>query len=140
MLTAAPLDQSEIRMAFPIISAVVPDMTLADWLRWARRAVTARSSGRNGLIAVRAAAGHLVGLCIYRVLPGWSQQRSLVVDYLIALDIVDTVPVVDALLDGLERIAERSGCRTIQAALRQADGNGIERFRARGYGPEAMVL
>jgi hypothetical protein len=109
-LDAANLSTADIEPAFALIQALHPSLTLDNWRGFAIPLVDRDLLAQSGLAGVRNEAGYLCGLFVYRVEPDLAHERSLVVDVIAALDVVDARLVIRAMTDAMQATARRFGC------------------------------
>jgi hypothetical protein len=139
--TVAPLTAAEFHPAYPLIRAVAPQVTLTEWLRFARHATARGRAQREGVTTVRhAGRAFPSGLCCWRRDLDLAAGLVLTAEHIIAIDILDAAPVFDALAAELERIAARLGCRAVRSVL-QPDATALsQRLRQGGHQQAATLL
>lgn len=111
---AEPMRASDIRPAYPLIRNTLPNLSFAEWVRFARRA---QASKRTGIMVVRGARPFPVGLFCYRTERDLAQGMVLVAHHFVALELLDTCPVTTALVRGLDELAVRLGCDSVHSIL-----------------------
>ena len=142
-----PLAESEFARAYPLIRAVAPELSLNAWLGFARVFTVSETTPEGGIISAQDDGAYIYGLCCYMVLPHLCNRRSLIVEPIVALHVVDPLGPIEALLEALEPIARRLGCESIQLVLPRSEGSEIESdhpsfdvFRAAGYELDGIKL
>jgi hypothetical protein len=105
-----------LRVAYPLIRLVEPEVDLRSWLSFAAPLVRGRGT-RHGVVTVRYSdQAHPCGICCFRRDRSLRHGEVLTADPLVALDLLDPVPLLSALLGELEVLAGRLGCRAIRIA------------------------
>lgn len=118
------LSGERLAIAFPLVSAVFPRATLADWHAFV--APFAGDGGAGGVIGTVGEAGYLCGVLTYRREPDLTHDRVLQIDLFIALDLVERAAAVRGLVDAAEVKAAELGCRLVRIRL----GDGAPRLEA----------
>jgi len=137
----APLTAAEFHAAYPLVRAVAPRVSLADWLRFARRATARGRSRREGVTTIRhEGRRHPCGLCCWRRDLDLEAGQVLTAEHIIAIDMLDPAPVIDALTTELERLAEQLGCASVRSVLHPDARTLAERLRQGGHLPAATLL
>jgi hypothetical protein len=136
-----PLAPVEFRPAYPLVRAVAPQVSLEEWLRFARHATGRARTGREGVTTVRhAGRAFPSGLCCWRRDLDLAEGLVLTAEHIIAVDILDAAPMFDALAAELERIAARLGCRAVRSVLHPDATALAQRLRQGGHQPAATML
>lgn len=130
-----PVTADLVGQAFPVVQAAAPDVTLEQW-----RAFATNPPGENGmgLVGVFNEQDYIVGLFAYRREPHLQHGRILRICHLAAVDLVDSEPVLQALLQAIEDQAKAQDCSAILMAtpasyLKVAAHWMHPLFAARGY-------
>ena len=135
------LGRDQIRAVYPLIREAVPTLDLAAWLRFARQLMGGRRSGQCGIVAARREGRAFpCGLFCYRVEVDLRRGRTLVADHFVALDLLDPGAVVAALVEELEALAARLGCRAVRSVVHGGAPGVADELRAAGHRPEAELL
>jgi hypothetical protein len=116
----------------------LPALDLKAWRALVKEFTAAARQGRGGILCVRNGRGYLCGLCTYRVEHD-DKLRRLVVQHLIALDILNESLIADALVRGVEKAAAGLGCAAIHALVNAADEPLLERLTLRGHEPKLVM-
>ena len=115
---ARPLDPGSADRAFAVARNAVLGLSLAEWRRFLEESARGRTGG-GGVLAVQNRLGIIQGLCRYAFEPTLGRGRVCTAEVLVALDLVDEVPVVLALIQGLEDLARRKGATALRSRLAQ---------------------
>lgn len=134
---AIPLTPADIDAAFPLIQNLWPEHSLIDWRLFANQRL---GSGQGGILGLRGESGHLNGLAIWRRASDLEHGLVLIVDYLVALDLVEPEKVASALVDGLESLATGCGARAVQVTLPPTETILLRPFLAAGHHLEGVKL
>jgi hypothetical protein len=142
------LAAAQLAQAFPLMHAVEPALTPESWRDYGEALAAPDQPARGGVLAAFGEDGYIYGLCCYAWRPDpCADTRILAVEQFVVLDLVDHPGAVDALLGGIDRLAERHQARHIDIAIpaRQAlvtsrDGAPAEAFRKAGYVAEGIKL
>ncbi len=136
---AAALNCGEIGIAYPLICAWQPRVTLEAWREFAQ-ALIGDGSPRQGITAIRNEAGYLCGLFVYRVEPDLHHGLALVVDPVAALDVIDVKTVVQAMVEAAEAHAHRLGCEVARFRIPEPQAWLAAQLQGTGHHVEAKVL
>lgn len=137
----APLQPNEFRPAYPLIREFLPAVSLAVWLRFARRATAAARRGREGILSARRdGRAHPSGLLCWRCDPDLVAGYVLTAEHVVALDVLNSDAVLDALLQAFSGIAEDLGCGTTRLLVRTTVAPLSARLIADGHRPAASLL
>jgi hypothetical protein len=140
-MIVAPLTPEMFHPAYPLVRAAAPGISLAEWLRFARRATSPGRAKREGVAAARRAGQRFPsGLCCWRCDPDLAHGQILTAEHVIALDILDPAPVLDALLKELERVAARLHCGAVRSVVQPGAEALSARLLAVGLRPAASIL
>lgn len=134
---AISLTLAEIDAAYPLIQALWPGQNLEGWRSFAARWLDAADSGILGL---RSEAGYLTGIALWRLAPDLEHGPVLIVDYLVALDLLEPGQVAAALADGLENIARHKGAQALHVTLPRTEPLLLQPFLASGHHFEGVKL
>jgi hypothetical protein len=115
-LQVGSLAPEEVERAFPLVQAITPEVSLNEWTNCAKWFL-GPGAMPSGILCAKDEQGYLAGLCCYRVLDVVDQGRTAVADRVIALGLIDPIPVADALIQGIEKEAEQLDCDTLQVTL-----------------------
>lgn len=136
---AAALSPGEIEIAYAVMRAWHPAVTLEAWRGFAQ-AVIGDHLPLQGITAIRNEAGYLCGLFVYRTEPDLHHCRALVVDPVAALDVIDVKAVVRAMVETAESLAQQLGCEVAQFRIPAPQAWLADQLQGTGHLVEAKVL
>jgi hypothetical protein len=140
-LVVSPLTPDLVRPAFPLLREAAPELSLAEWLRFARRLAAPARTRREGILAARRAARPFpCGLCYWRSTPDLAAGHALTAEHVVAMDMLDPALVLDALLLELDQVAERLDCRAVRSVVQPGAGMLSARLVAGGHSPTASLF
>lgn len=116
-LSVRTLTAKQIAQAFPLVRAIVPDLTLENWLDYAKAIAKADGMERGGVVAAQDERGYIFGLFCYKIQYDICHGRTLAIENMVALDMVDRSGAMEALMGALDRIARQKGCQYVHIAL-----------------------
>jgi hypothetical protein len=120
-----PLARGQIRAVYPLIREAIPGLGVAAWLRFAQTATNPRRKSNAGIIVARR-EGHDFpsGLFCYRVDPDPAHGKILVAEHFVAVDLLHPEDVLAALVDELDALGQRLGCKVVRSIVHHADVEG----------------
>jgi len=131
-LRAFPMKYADARAAYPLISMHDSNISLAAWLRFARRFCGGAPS-KAGLISIRDRRGIVHAIYSYRVLPEMHGGLKLSLGNLVVAQMPGS-RVEDAVMNSVDELAARLGCQTV--TIEQRFGGLSHPFAAvRGSSP-----
>ncbi|MCW8308014.1 hypothetical protein AruPA_13270 [Acidiphilium sp. PA] len=113
------MHQADIDPSFPIIRLAMPDVQLAAWRQYARRAITSKSPGRGILAARWHARHHPAGLACFDTRTELDTTKTLCARPVVAVDILHPDRLITALVKQLCAIAQITHCTHLSLALPQ---------------------
>lgn len=119
-ISVARLTSADIDEAFCLARLAFSDLTPGRWRRISRRWTTSEQATSGALLA-RDGAGRLVGIAPFVVRAELCQGKTLWVERVAAFALVDSVPVVIALADGLRATARALDCQRLKVETGAAD-------------------
>jgi hypothetical protein len=126
-----PLPREQIRAVYPLIREAIPGLSLTAWLSFAQGAVGGgRSAGsRRGaqagiIVARREGHGYPSGLFCYRVDPDPALGKVLVAEHFVAVDLLHPADVLAALVDELDALGKRLGCKAVRSIVHESEVEG----------------
>jgi hypothetical protein len=126
---------------FPLLREAIPGLRLQAWLRFARRVAAPRRAGQSGIMVVRRAPRPMpCGLFLWRRDEDLAHGAVLVAEHLVAIDLLDTEPVMTALVMELERLAQRLGCGGIRTMVIRPDAPIATSLLAAGHASEGAAM
>jgi hypothetical protein len=138
--TVRALAPDEIRSAFPLIREAMPAIDFNAWTEFARRLTGRRSANAGVMAAWREGRPFPCGLFCYRVDSILGQGRVLIAEYFVAIDLLDTKAVLDALVGELDALGERLGCAAVRSVVHGGEPELAGGLAAAGHAPEASLL
>lgn len=135
------LDLTQAAAVFPLVREAAPGLTLKAWLRFARGHANPRRTGHEGIMVIRRRPRpHPCGLFVYRREQDLSHGPILVAEHVVAVDVLDTAPVMQALLHEMENLARRLDCTAIRTVLLGPELIQSQRLAEAGHAPEGETL
>ena len=140
-LVVERLSAQQVRLAFPLMRLAIPALTLAAWLRFARRTATANPSANKGILVVRRRGNpHLCGVVCYRRDHDLQAGSVLTAEHFVAQDLLHPRTVLAALASALEGVAACLGCRAVRSVLHAASPKLAEDLKISGHVLQGVVL
>jgi|SRR5579864_6609590 len=136
----APLSNGEIGPAFAIVRAIYRGIDLDMWSEFARTLIRAPGPEERAIVGMRAEDGYLCGLFAYRVDADFEHHRTLVVDPIAVLDLIEPEPAMRSMINSIESTAERLGCRRVSIRVRAAHASLARYLPRLGFAPDAQIL
>ncbi len=120
-----PLARGQIRAVYPLIREVIPGLSLAAWLRFAQSMTSERRNAQSGIIAARREShGFPSGLFCYRVERDPALGKVLVAEHFVAVDLLHPADVLAALVEELDALGKRLGCKAVRGIVHRPDIEG----------------
>ncbi len=144
----APLSQTRLDQAYPLVQALMPDIELDRWRMFAmRRLARTPCTEGHGIIVAEDARGYIHGLFCHAVGHHLRHGRVLEVDTFLVVNPFDSGPIIQHLVEGMEDLAARFECQAIytclpDSAVRLARYRHAlaDHLRGQGHGIEAVSL
>ena len=106
-----PLSRTAISTAFPLVHMVMPRLDLQAWQRFAHSALDGRRGALAGILTAKwITRQHFSGMVCYRREPDLQHGQIMQIRNLIAIDILETKPIILALMRFLGSLARAGGC------------------------------
>lgn len=135
------LAPDQVRSVFPLIRQAVPTLDLAGWLRVARTLIHPRRPELGGIVvATRPPRPFPSGLFCYRQETDLIHGKVLVAEHFVALDLLDPGHVLAALVNELDSLANRFGCKAVRSVVHGSAPDIAGGLAAAGHQPEASLL
>lgn len=135
------LDTTQAGAVFPLLRQALPGLTLKAWLRFVRTHARPNKTDQAGVMVIRRAArAHPTGLFVYRREHDLAHGPILVAEHVIAVDVLDEKPVMQALLGELEALARRLDCAAIRTVLLRPEMVLAERLTEAGHAVDGETL
>ena len=126
---------------FPLLREAIPGLLLPAWLRFARRVTSPRRAGQSGIMVVRRAPRPMpCGLFLWRRDEDLAHGAVLVAEHLVAIDLLDSEPVMASLVMELERLAQRLACGGIRTMVIRPDAPIATSLLAAGHASEGAAM
>ncbi|MBN8927180.1 MAG: hypothetical protein BGO51_28405 [Rhodospirillales bacterium 69-11] len=140
-ITVESLRPDQIHAVYPLIREAVPNLAVADWVRFARTLTGSRRAGQTGIVAARRQGrSYPCGLFCYRVDQDLQRGKVLIAEHFVAVDLLDPAAVLAALVAELDALGERLGCTAIRSVVHGAEPGLSGGLAAAGHAPEGMLL
>ncbi|TAD88463.1 MAG: hypothetical protein EAZ99_13770 [Alphaproteobacteria bacterium] len=148
-VTTALLEAGQIAQVFPLVRARLPGIDLPRWRRHASTRVRkveaegrpARPSPiRQGIVVAWSERGYACGLAEFRIHNDLGHGRTLAVDQVMAIDLLDPAVVVHALVRDLRVIAAENGCAALHLRAAANDENAARALGAEGFVPDDALF
>lgn len=145
----APLRSEHLDQALPVVQALRPSMTAAEWRGMASGFVRPElpdDPSATGIVACRTSGGHIRGLFCY-ALSVADQMRRLTVGPFIVAGLFDARATADGLIEAIEQLARSLNAPTIEvdaatcrASCTAPNLNLEDLFLSAGYRMEGRKL
>lgn len=106
------LRPTEADIAYPLIRSICPDVSLEQWVNYARRRCR-----EGGFRALFDAAGTLVGLFSYRLGERLRHGRVLAIDDFVTFELRQSAPGREALMAAAEKLARSMNCGGLEVRV-----------------------
>lgn len=117
------LAPDRIFLAYPLVRSALPEVSLEGWTAFAGHLVTDQEAESDGgILTVENESGVIIGLVSYQCREDLELGKVLVVDRLLAYELLDRRGVAELIVEALDAEADRLGCRAIQTCLPVVDG------------------
>jgi hypothetical protein len=135
------LSRDQIRSVYPLVREAFPTLDLSTWLRFARQLTGLRRGGQCGIVAARRAGRAFpCGLFCYRVEDDLKLGKVLTADHFVAVDLLEPAAVLAALVEELDGLAKRHGCRAVRSLVHGGAPDVAGGLYAAGHRPEGASL
>lgn len=140
-ITVENLRPDQIHAVYPLIREAVPNLALADWVRFARTLTGTRRAGQTGIVAARREGrSYPCGLFCYRVDQDLERGKVLSAEHFVAVDLLDPAAVLASLVAELEALGRRLGCSAVRSVVHGAEPAISGGLTAAGHAPEGTLL
>ena len=128
------LSTDRIPLAYPLIREVAPTLDLQRWTRFARRATDPRREPGRGILVVRRPPRPFpCGLVCYRRDHDLAHGSVLTAEHFVAVDLLDPLSALEALVAELEGMARQLGCHAIRSLLQSTAPEVMSELLAAGH-------
>lgn len=136
---ALPPDQ--LLAVYPLIRESTPSLEPGTWLRFGRQLLNGKRAGQGGIVAAwRQGRSFPCGLFCYRVDNDLLRGKVLVAEHFVAVDLLDPQAVLKALVEELDALALRVGCKAVRSVVHGGNDHVHSGLSAAGHEPEASLL
>jgi hypothetical protein len=135
----ARLGPADVDSAWPLARMAFGGLTLSAWRRRARR-WTQKPDGGCGVLLARDPRGRLIGLAPFQVRHPLGAPRTLSVEAMVTLSLIDNQPAADALVGELARLASSLGCPRLELTASNDSGAARAAMAARPAQGETTLL
>ncbi len=140
-LIVQPLPADRLPLVYPLVRAVMPSVTLEAWLRYGRRLLAPRQSAQSGIVAATRQARSLpCGMFCWRREQDPEKGAIIVAEHFVAMDILDSHPMHEALVAELERMGRELGCAAVRSVIHDDSPETKNEFLAAGHRTTAALL
>lgn len=143
---ARPLQVEHVDQAYPLLEIAGSGLDRAHWRAFAHAVMAEATKPCTGIMTVQSARGYIHGLFRFRVAHDREMGRTLFVDDVVAIDILDRGLTV-ALIEVIETMAREWKCFGVDVALpivSRKEKEGIDlaesSFRRVGFSRNAQSL
>jgi hypothetical protein len=136
----AALSGDQVKLALPLIQATWPGADLASWGRFVAFFTEPAATTGSGVLALHDRAGHICGVFAYQLDQDLTVGPILAVQLFTAVDLVNSLGTVRALLDAADLRALELGCAGVQIRLYHDQAGLTSRLRRLGLSPQAGLL
>ena len=135
------LCRSALLTVYPVMREAVPPLSLAHWLRYARKVTAGRDDAPEGvLIVTRRGTPHPSGAVCYRRDHSMTLGAVLTAEHFIALDLLYPQVVLKSLLLELDNVALRLNCTAIRSIVHGARPDLLADLEGAGHQSEGFTL
>jgi hypothetical protein len=134
------LSDDQVPLAFPVIQATWPGADLAAWQSFVEFFNDQAATKRSGVLALRDPAGCICGVFAYRLDRDLRVGPILTIHLFTAVDLLNSLRPVRALLEAADMQALELGCAGVQFHLRNNQKGLVSHLRSLGVAPEASLL
>lgn len=119
-ISISTMSAADADSAFGLARLAFPDLTPTRWRQLVKRWTGAGRAAAGALLA-RDGAGRIVGFAPYEVRTDLCPGRTLWVERVVAVSLIDAGPALRALAAGLSDMARRVGCQRLKVETAPAD-------------------
>lgn len=109
------MDRTALIQAFPLVSNIMPHVTLEHWTRFANERLAAKSRILpKGLMAIRNRDNYIFGLFAFEVRHDLREYRALWADNIIISSMPGRDLIWRAIIDAIDALAESHACQAVR--------------------------
>jgi len=116
-LTARRLTPERIAQAYPVIRIALPDLSFDAWCRFAQEQIAGDDEPPRGIVTVDSEQDYIVGLGAYRLERDLQDDRVLIANHFVAVDLIRREVVAETLARELESVAKQHRCSALHTHL-----------------------
>jgi hypothetical protein len=136
----AALSGDQVPLALPLIQATWPGADLAAWGSFVAFFTERIEPKVSGVLALHDGAGHICGVFAYRVERDLRAGPTLAIQLFTAVDVVNSLRTVRALLDAADLRAHELGCAGVQIRLSNDQAGLASRLRVLGLSSQSGLF
>lgn len=137
------LSLDRVSQAFPLIHAAEIDLSLGQWVRYAKdhlQGTHSHGDGCRGIVTIESDDGYIHGLFLYTVDYDLKLGRSLRCEHVIALDLFHGETVAALILDAIQALAKEHGCGAISVSVQFKNGPFQTLLEHAGHSKDLIVF
>ena len=115
-LTTRRLTPERIAQAYPVIRMAMPNLSFEAWCRFAEEQI-ADDEPPRGIVTVESEQDYIVGLGAYRLERDLQDDRVLIANHFVAVDLIRREVVAETLAQELESVAKQHRCSALHTCL-----------------------
>lgn len=141
--TIRSLSLDRISQAFPLIHAAEMDLSLGQWVRYAKdhlQGIPAHGDGCRGIVTIESDDGYIHGLFLYTVDYDLKLGRSLRCEHVIALDLFHGEKVASSILEAIYALANEHDCGAISVSVQFKNGPFHAMLEHAGHSKDLIVF
>lgn len=144
MLTTRRLTPERIAQAYPVIRMAMPNLSFEAWCRFAEEQI-ADDEPPRGIVTVESEQDYIVGLGAYRLERDLQDDRVLIANHFVAVDLIRREAVAETLAQELESVAKQHRCNALHTCLpgrgtKTAPNWLVELMASRGHTVDKLNL
>ena len=143
-LTTRRLTPERIAQAYPVIRMAMPNLSFEAWCRFAEEQI-ADDEPPRGLVTGESEQDYIVGLGAYRLERDLQDDRVLIANHFVAVDLIRREVVAETLAQELESVAKQHRCSALHTCLpgrgtKTAPNWLVELMASRGHTVDKLNL
>ena len=115
-LTTRHLTFERIPQAYPVITMAMPELSFDAWCSFAKAQI-AEDEPPRGIVTVDSEQDYIVGLGAYRLERDLHDDRVMIANHFVAVDLIRREVVAETLANELESVAKRHRCSALHTHL-----------------------
>jgi hypothetical protein len=137
------LTLDRISQAFPLIHAAEMDLSLGQWVRYAKdhlQGMHNYGDGHRGIVTIESDDDYIHGLFLYAVDCDLKLGRSLRCEHVIALDLFHGEKVAASILEAIQILAKKHDCGAISVSVQFRNGPFHSMLEHAGHSKDLIVF